>query len=229
MADIGDETEEWQRARLGKATASRIYHVIGQRKDGGWYAARKHYFVELIAERLTGMAADPYLSSDMLWGIETEPLARAAYEARTGNKVEKAGFVDHPFIPMSGASPDGYVGSDGLVEIKCPKTLTHVETLIEKPVDEEYAAQCQWQLACTGRKWVDFCSFDPRVPDKLRLKVIRLRAVPAIIAGMEKMVAAFLKELDETIHRLTEGAHVESSDIAADLPVTNLFQKRGPL
>lgn len=227
MAVTEQGTPEWERQRLGKVTASRMGDVI-KRTKAGWSESRRKYMIELIAERLTGMRADPYLSSAMLWGIETEPVARAAYEKYSGDIVEKAGFVEHPHIPMSGASPDGYLHENGLVEIKCPETRTHIGYMIEKAVPDHYIAQIQWQLACTEREWCDFVSFDPRMPERLRLHTIRVHRVAEISQELEKLVAEFLREMDRTIEVLTGLSHVESSDIAADLKVSNLFPNKAP-
>lgn len=220
MIGIEQGTPEWERQRLGKVTASRMGDVI-RRTKAGWSEYRRKYMIDLIAERLTGMRADPYLSGPMLWGIETEPQARAAYEKYSGDIVERAGFVEHPVIPMTGASPDGYLHEDGLVEIKCPETRTHVGYLIAKAVPDQYVAQIQWQLACTGRKWCDFVSFDPRMPERLRLLVVRVDCVPEIIAELEKLTAEFLREMDETIRLINGEIHLGSEDIpdAAYSPV----------
>jgi putative phage-type endonuclease len=226
MSDTAEQgSEAWEKSRLGKVTASRMSDVI-KRTKAGWSEYRRRYMIELLAERFTGMRADPYMSGPMLWGLETEPQARAAYEAHQGVKVEKVGFVDHPVIPMTGASPDGLVLEDGLVEIKCPETRTHVGYLIERAAPEQYVAQMQWQMACTERKWCDFVSFDPRMPRSLRLLVIRVVLVPEIILELEAMVATFLRELAETQVRILGGEHLASEDAARDLKPTNLFPRR---
>jgi hypothetical protein len=140
----------------------------------------------------------------MQWGTDQEPFARAAYEARNGVLVDETGLVDHPVIPNSGASPDGLVEADGLVEIKCPNSATHMETLLTRTPDNEYIGQMQWQMACTNRKWCDFVSFDPRMPENLQLCIIRVNRDDKNIAEIEKEVIKFLAEVDEKIAKLKE-------------------------
>jgi putative phage-type endonuclease len=194
---------EWIAARLGRVTASRVADVIARTKSGP-AASRTNYAAELIAERLTGRPAERYRSAEMIWGSETEPLARAAYSFRCDVDVEPAGFVDHPGIAMSGASPDGLVGAEGLVEIKCPNTATHIDTLLRAHVPEKYVSQMQFQMACTGRAWCDFVSFDPRLPEPMRSFVARVvREEPRILA-LEGEVERFLAELAARIERLRE-------------------------
>ena len=165
---------EWFQIRLGKVTASRVSDVIAKTKSG-WAASRANYMAQLVAERLTGQAQESYSSAAMQWGTENEPLARAAYEFRTDATVTPAWFIDHPNIAMTGASPDGLIGDVGLVEIKCPNTATHIETLMGQAIPGKYESQMLWQMACTGAKWCDFVSFDPRLPEKMRLFVSRLQ------------------------------------------------------
>ena len=138
-------SEAWQAARLGKVTASRVADVIAKTKSG-WGASRKNYLAELVAERLTGTAAERFTNGAMQWGTDTEPQARAAYEFFRDQSVTEVGFVDHPDVPMCGASPDGLVGGDGLIEVKCPNTSTHIDTLMKKTVAGKYVTQIQWQL-----------------------------------------------------------------------------------
>ena len=191
-------SEEWFAARVGKVTASRVADVIAKTKTG-WGASRKNYAAELVAERLTGTPAQSYTNAAMQWGIDTEPQGRAAYEFITDSIVQEVGFIDHPDIPMTGASPDGYVGENGLAEIKCPNTATHIETLLNKAIPGKYITQMQWQLACTGKAWCDFVSFDPRMPEHLRLFVQRVHVDPDRIAELEQLVREFLAEVEETV------------------------------
>ncbi len=191
---IEQGTPEWHAQRLGKATASRIADIIAKTKTGP-SAMRANYLAELVAERLTGVAAEKYTNGAMEWGTEKEAEARSVYEACIGIAVQSAGFVDHPQIAMSGASPDGYVGDDGLVEVKCPNTATHIDTLLGKTVPGKYVTQMQWQMACTGRKWCDFVSYDPRMPEALRLFVKRVERDDALIAELEAEVMKFLWEV----------------------------------
>lgn len=192
---------EWHLARVGKVTASRVSEIVAKTKTG-WGASRANYMAELIAERLTGVPADNYSSPAMKWGSETEPQARAAYEFFRDCEVQDAGFVEHPALKLSGASPDGFVGKDGLVEFKCPQTGTHIETLLGGAVPAKYYLQMQWQMACTGRKWCDFVSFDPRMPENLRLFVRRLDRDATGIYELECAVAAFLEEISQKLLRL---------------------------
>lgn len=194
---------EWLAARLGRVTASRVADVIARTKSGP-AASRTNYAAELIAERLTGRPAERYRSAEMIWGNETEPQACAAYSFRCDTDVAPAGFVAHPSIAMSGASPDGLIGTDGLLEIKCPNTATHLDALLRAHVPERYVAQMQFQMACTGRAWCDFVSFDPRLPEPMRLFVARLvREEPRILA-LEGEVERFLAEIATRIERLRD-------------------------
>lgn len=196
-------TPEWHAARCGKVTASRVADVIGRIK-AGWAAPRAAYMGQLLAERLTGAVADTFTTPAMRWGTEKEPEARTAYEFEADVGVELVGFLDHPRIDMSGASPDGLVGSDGLVEFKCPQTVTHIDTLIAGAMPDKHVAQVQWQLAVTGRAWCDFVSFDPRLPDEKRMLVVRVQRDDALIASHEQMVAEFIGELEARLYALNE-------------------------
>lgn len=200
MADL-QRTPEWFQARLGKVTASRISDVMARTKTG-WGAGRKNYMAELVAERLTGTRAEGFVNAAMQWGTDMEPEARAAYEFYRDATVIEAGFELHPTIPDSGASPDGLVGDDGLIEIKCPGTAQHIETLLGGTVAEKYVLQMQWQMACTGRQWCDFISYDPRLPESMRMFCDRLKRDDDLIATMEKAVVDFLAELDRTVNSL---------------------------
>ena len=194
-------TDEWYAARLGKVTASRVADVIAKTKSGP-SASRGNYMAELVCERLTGSVGATYSSPAMEWGTAQEPNARAAYEAAGGVLVEEVGFVPHPTIEAAGASPDGLVNDDGLVEIKCPNTATHIETLLSGKVPERYVTQMQWQMACTGRQWCDYVSYDPRLPERMRLFISRVPRNPAAITAMETEVLLFLQELDQKIKDL---------------------------
>lgn len=208
----GDQAAEWMQARIGLLTASRMCDAIAKAKTG-WSASRKKYMIELIAEKLTGIPTVSYMSQAMVWGIETEPKARAAYESLKGVTVDKATFATHPVIPNCGASPDGYVLDDGLVEIKCPETRTHIAYLIDRKIDEDYVIQMQWQMACTGRKWVDFCMYDPRLPLSCSLIVTRVFRDDALIKGLEKLAIGFLQEMAQAMQAI-ESYHLASEDVA---------------
>jgi hypothetical protein len=191
-------SEEWFTARLGKVTASRVADIIAKTKSG-YSTSRANYMAELVCERLTGKQGDSFSNAAMVWGTNTEPMARAAYEALEGVLVEETGFVSHPTIAMSGASPDGFVLEDGLVEIKCPNTATHIETLLDKEVPSKYVKQMQWQMACTGRKWCDFVSYDPRMPEDMQLFMSRIDRDDEFIIELEREVEKFLSELEDKI------------------------------
>lgn len=193
---------EWHAERGGRVTASRIADVLAKTRSG-WGASRANYRAQLIAERLTGVVQDSYTNTAMQWGVEHEAEAIAAYEFYRDATVEPCGFIAHPTIQMSGASPDGLVGADGLIEAKCPQTATHIETLLQRTVPGDYLLQMQWQMACTGRAWCDWISFDPRMPEHLKLLVIRVPRDNALIATVEDEVRNFLSEVEDTVAKLS--------------------------
>ena len=194
-------SDEWFAARLGKVTASRVADVVAKTKSGP-AASRKNYLAQLVAERLTKTASDSFTNAAMQWGTEKEPEARSAYTLMTDNPVEGVGFVDHPTIAMTGASPDGLVADNGLVEIKCPNTATHIETLLSGNVPSKHNTQMQWQMACTGREWCDFVSYDPRLTGDLALFVERVERDYTLISELESSVSDFLDDVEETITKL---------------------------
>jgi len=197
------QTEEWFNARLGKVTASRVADVIAKTKSG-YSTSRDNYMAQLVCERLTNTKSDLFTNSAMQWGTETEPLARAAYEGFRDVLVDEVGFVPHPFIKDAGASPDGLVGDAGMLEIKCPNTSTHIETLLLQNVPSKYYSQMQWQMACADREWCDFASFDPRMPAELQLFVKRVLRDDAYISMLEEEIVWFLEELNVKINKLNE-------------------------
>ena len=200
---IEQGSPEWFAQRLGKVTASRVADVIAKTKTG-YSTSRENYMAQLVCERLTGTVAESYTNAAMQWGTETEPLARAAYEAHSDVLVDEVAMISHTTIEASGASPDGLVGDDGLVEIKCPNTATHIDTLLSGTVPGKYVTQMQWQMAVTERSWCDFVSFDPRLPKELQLFVKRVSRDNDYIQMLEKEVVSFLKELDNKINKLNE-------------------------
>lgn len=202
MTEIIQRSPEWHAIRCGKVTASRVADVIAKTKTG-WGASRANYMAELVAERLTGVPAAGFSNAAMQWGTDMEPEARDNYAFVSDVDVQEVGFVPHPTIEMAGASPDGLVGDDGLVEIKCPNTATHIDTLISQDVAGKYVTQMQWQMACTGRAWCDFVSFDPRMPANMQLFMRRVPRDDAMIAELEAEVSAFLAELAEKVAKLT--------------------------
>jgi putative phage-type endonuclease len=191
VTDVQQGSEEWKTLRLGKITASRVSQVMGK--------SRQNFLAIIAAERISKQA-ESFTNAAMQWGIDTEPFAREAYEARNGVKVVQVGFCLHPTIKDAGASPDGLVGDDGLIEIKCPNTSTHVGTLIDQKAPTKYIPQIQFQLACTGRQWCDFVSFDPRIEQSFFQ--IRVDRDNEYIEKMEKEVSEFLEEVDRLVNQI---------------------------
>jgi putative phage-type endonuclease len=203
MDNIEQGSDEWFAQRLGKVTASRIADLLAKTKSG-WGASRTNYEAQIIAERLTGQREETFKSAAMERGNEVEAEAREAYEFFNNVTVIETSFVDHPIIDMSGASPDGFVGGEGLVEIKCPNTATHLATLLGGSIKGVYQKQMQWQMACTGREWCDFVSYDPRMPEHLQMHVKRVERDDELIAEIEKEVIAFLEGVNNKIQQLEQ-------------------------
>lgn len=191
---IQQRSPEWYEQRLGKVTASEIKKVMMAKTTAGY----KDYRAQKVLERILGIVDESYTSSDMQWGIDNEDLARVEYMLMTGNVVVESEFADHPTVPMSGASPDGeIVRQNGGVEIKCPKSATHMETLEKKRLPSQYKAQVQWQMACKGWDFVDFVSYDPRMPIGSQIIIIRVERDNEYIDELEKAVIAFNADVDE--------------------------------
>jgi putative phage-type endonuclease len=197
-------TPEWLSERLGYVTASRISNVLSKGKGGAESLTRKKYLYQIIAERLSNQPQESYTNSSIQWGTETEPLARLSYESETCNFVTEVGFIKHPTIEWTGASPDGLVGDDGLIEIKCPNTSTHIDTLLNDTIDKAYVYQMQWQMECTGRAWCDFVSYDPRIGENNALKIIRVHRDNELIETIKKSIAEFLAEIETIIKKLKD-------------------------
>lgn len=197
---ITQGSPEWFAQRCGKVTASRIADVIAKTKTG-YSASRQNYMAELAIERLTGVKAEGYTNDAMKWGVEHEADARSMYEFMSGNSVEQCGFIDHETL-TSGASPDGLVGDDGLLEIKCPNSATHIEYLLSGEVPSKYKPQMTWQMICAKRKWCDFVSFDPRMPGNLQYFCKRYEFDSGYAAEIVSEVTAFLKDLDALVEKL---------------------------
>ena len=194
-------TPEWLSERAGKVTASMISNVLMKPETAGF----RDYQAQLVAEILTGKPqGSDYTNAHMAFGTEMEPLARSAYEAETGFSVDEVGFCQHPTIERAGASPDGLVGKNFLVEIKVPKVSTHLAYLIANVVPATYKNQMMWQMACTGRDWCDFVSFRPDLPEHLQLFIVRFKRDPARILELETAVIAFLKSVETMINQLNE-------------------------
>lgn len=207
---------EWHQLRLGKVTASRVADVVAKTKSG-YSASRANYAAQLIAERLTGKPGESFSNAAMQWGTDMEPEARRAYEFYRDTEVTEIAFVLHPTIGDSGASPDGLVDVDGLVEIKCPNTATHIETLVGLAAPSKYITQMQWQMACTGRKWCDFVSYDPRLPESMRFFCVRVMRDDELIASLEKEVVIFLNEVRGKVAELQRLYEPQPADEAAQM------------
>lgn len=199
---IEQGSPEWFKQRYGNASASRIKDVIAKTKSG-YSASRENYLTELVLERF-GVFSEPYTSKAMEWGNEQEPFARATHEIEQGIIVQECGYILHPTIAKSGASPDGLIGNDGVLEIKCPDTKTHFEYLLSEKPPAQYIPQMAWQMACTGRQWADFVSYDPRAPEGLQYFYVRYNRDNEYIDMLEKEVITFLDEVDKRFNQLKE-------------------------
>lgn len=197
--NILQRSEDWHSDRCGKVTASRVRDLNAKPAKG---KAINALGLTILAERLTGVQKEISTNADMQWGIDNETHAITAYENETGNFVVGTGLINHPFIEMFGASPDGLVGEDGQIEVKCPNTTTHLNTLLTKQVPDEYIPQITCQLSCTRREWCDFVSYDPRLPGELQIIVIRVWAKDLGIEALEEDVRKFNKTVDEAISTL---------------------------
>jgi putative phage-type endonuclease len=184
--------------RLGKVTASRVADLLAKTKTGP-SASRGNYLIELALQRVTKTIEESYTNAAMEWGTQTEPQARVAYEVKTGNFVDQVAFIDHPTIAGFGCSPDGIVASDGLIEIKCPNSATHWSYIKANEPPNKYFIQMQAQMAVTGAKWCDFVSFDPRMPERSQLLVVRVMRDPEYILYMEAEISSFLKEVEKEV------------------------------
>ena len=192
-------TPEWHQLRLGKVTASRVADILARTKTGP-SASRQNYLIELALQRTTGIIQESYSNAAMEWGTQTEPQARVAYEVNTNNFVDQVAFIDHPSIEWFGCSPDGLVSDRGLVEIKCPNSTTHWEYFKFNRPPQKYVIQMQAQMAVTGRDWCDFISFDPRMPERSQLLIVRVDRDEAFIAEMEKQIKQFLSEVEVEVN-----------------------------
>jgi putative phage-type endonuclease len=195
IVDCEQNSAEWVWARTGRITASRICDMMATLKRGGEAASRRDYRAELIAERLTGRAEDHYVSKEMKFGTEQEPFARTAYEIKTENIVDQVGFIFHPRLDFTGASPDGLIGEEGGLELKCPKTTTHLAYMMAGTVPKEYQHQMLWNMACAEREWWDFASYDSRLPEKLRIFIVRMPRDEARISEIEREILKLNSEV----------------------------------
>ena len=188
---------EWFAARLGKVTASKVKDVMAKGRGGAPSATRQNYMMQLLCERLTGRREEAYVNAAMQRGTDLEPIARSAYEFNAGVMTVETGLIDHPSIASFAASPDGVVGNDGLLEIKVPNTAQHIAVIQSGQHDPQYEWQMLAQMACTGRAWVDFVSFDDRLPEELQYACFRFHRDDKRISEMEAEVSVFLEELTD--------------------------------
>ena len=216
MDNVSQGSAEWHQMRLGKVTASRVADVVAKTTKG-YSASRANYAAQLITERLTGQPTEGFTNAAMQWGPDQEPEARAAYEYYRAEEVEQIAFINHPNIADAGASPDGLVGVDGLVEIKCPNTATHIETLTGRAAPAKYITQMQWQMACTARMWCDFVSYDPRLPESMRFFCVRVERDDELIRELEAEVVAFLKDVRAKVDELKRIYEPELADPETEL------------
>lgn len=203
MTELIQGSPEWLKARAGSLGASQIHEALA-RTQKGWGASRENIKARLVAERLTGAPLDSFSNDAMRWGTEHEPEARDAYSFVAGLDVIEVGLRKHPTIEGTHASPDGLVGVDGLVEIKCPNTATHIATLRGTPIADKYVKQMQWQMRVYDRRWCDFVSYDPRMPAEMRLHIARVERDDDKIAEMEAAVAEFLAEVEADVRFLSD-------------------------
>lgn len=201
--EVEQGSDDWHKHRRGSLGASQVHDVLAKTKSG-YSTTRANIRARIVAERLTGLTQDSFKSSAMQWGNDTEPQARSAYSFFTGNLVTQVGMYKHETIIGTHASPDGLVGDDGLIEIKCPITATHIETLKTGKIDPKYITQMQWQMALTERDWCDFVSYDPRMPEDLSLFIQRVVRDPKRIDELFKDVLVFLKEVEDDLAALEE-------------------------
>lgn len=199
--DFEQGSPEWFAARCGKVTASRMADVMATIKTGE-AAARRNYKMELLCQRLTGRQEEGFVSAAMMRGTEMEPIARSMYEGINGAFVEEVGFIDHPSIAGLGASPDGMVGENGMLEIKCPNTATHIDFLMTEKINPVYEWQMTCQMVCAGRQWCDFVSFDDRLPEELQYKCVRYELDQPKASMMVQEVIKFLAELDALVEQM---------------------------
>jgi len=215
LANIPQGSPEWKALRCGRVTASKVADIVAKTKSGP-SASRASYKADLVLERMTGVPREIFQTSAMLWGVENEAAACDAYAEQNLCGLTQIGFVEHPTIPMAGASPDRLVGSDGLVEAKCPQPPAHLETLLSRTVPAKYVTQIMWQFACMPeRKWCDYISYHPAFPEPMRLFVQRIERDDALIAELEAEVSKFLAEVDETVSKLRAAYDPEQQREAA--------------
>lgn len=203
-ANAAQDSADWMLARCGKFTASRASDLMARTKSGP-SASRRNLLALLAVERLTGQPVEGCQNDAMRRGTELEAEARDAYSFATGNAVEEAGFVECSDLPNTGCSPDGLIGDDGLLEIKCPASMAkHLDALRSGAHADEYRWQLQHQLMVTGREWVDASSYDPRFPDHLQLATVRVRRDESAITELREAILAADAEVEAIVRELTQ-------------------------
>lgn len=196
-------TEAWKLLRCGSVGASDAPRVV-RRTKSGYSADRENLMAAKVLERLTGVPVEIPKTFAMLQGTAREPEARMLYEMVRGVEVEEAGLVPHPLIKGAHASPDGYVSGTGLIEIKAPMPAAHLDTLITETISEGHIVQMQWQMACTGRHYCDFVSFNPDFPPAMQLWISRVNRDPRFIGELEGEIRQFIRELEAKVAKLSQ-------------------------
>ena len=197
---IEQGTQEWLELRKGKVTASRVADILAKTKTGV-SASRANYLMELAIQRVTGFIEESYTNTAMQWGKDNEGTARALYEAKADVFVDQVPFIDHPTVEGFGCSPDGLVGTDGLVEIKCPNSTTHWEYFKKNVPPQKYVIQMQAQMSCTNTQWCDFVSYDPRMPERSQLLIVRVARDDSFINDvMIPEITTFLNEVEVEVN-----------------------------
>ncbi len=199
--DLIQGTDDWLQARVGKITASRFSDVLAKTKSGV-SKTRQSYMYDVIAEKMTMQPAESFTNQYMQWGTQTEPLAREFYQSTIQDEIEQVGFVE--LNESVGCSPDGLVGSSGLLEIKCPKTTTQIQRWIDGGFPSEYQAQVQGQLWICNREWCDFVSFDPRILTDKKMFKVRVRRDEAFIKTLKTEINQFIEEMNAIIEKLNK-------------------------
>ena len=187
---------KWFAARGGKVTGSCVSDVLTKVKTGE-STSRANYRAQLVVERITGLpAGGDYTNAAIQRGTDLEPVARVAYEVKTGSLALETGFWHDDNM---GASPDGLIDDDGLLEIKCPSLATHFGYLKAGTVPSKYVPQIQMQMFVTGREWCDFVSFCPEYPEHLRLMIVRCKRDDEYISNMVIEINKFLSEVQTDV------------------------------
>ena len=198
---------EWFQARCGRITASRIADVMGKLKSGSYSSKRDDYLWELVEERLTGAPNSRFVTAAMQHGIDTEPEAKEFFSGAYDCEILPVGFVAHPDMDFAGASPDGLIGVEGIVEVKCPTTKVMLQTIKSNVPDQRYVLQVQWQMACLKSNYAWIVYYDNRLPLEMRMKRFLVERNDDLITEIESEVAAFNSLINETILSLKESGN----------------------